>query len=95
MRCPQCGGITLATTQTHGVASAYCEDCAQWWEWVPRQQRIGRPDRQGRTGSRWVVRVAAGSSVDGARAAGRTLLWRGRLLQETEAPESQPLVVGG
>lgn len=60
MRCPQCGTITLATTQTHGVASAYCEDCAQWWEWVPRQPRIGRAGRQGRTGSRWVARVAAG-----------------------------------
>ena len=100
MRCPQCGGITPATTQTHGVASAYCEDCAQWWEWVPRPQRIGRSDRQGRIGRRWVARVAAGSFVDGARAAGdrsdgRTLLWRGRLLRETETPEPQPVEVGG
>lgn len=90
MRCPQCGGITWATTQTHGVASAYCEDCAQWWEWVPRRQRPGAADRQGRTDSRWVARVAAGDGADG-----RTRLWRGRLLQETETPEPQPLVVGG
>lgn len=99
MRCPQCGGITWATTQTHGVASAYCEDCAQWWEWVPRRQRLGGSDRQGRTDSRWVARVAAGPPA-GARTAGdgadgRTRLWRGRLLQETETPEPQPLVVGG
>ncbi len=92
MRCPQCGGITLATTQTRGLATAYCEDCAQWWEWVTRPNRSARAGRLGRTGSRWVVRVAVGRPpAAGESEGGRSLQWRGRLLQEAPGAETAAL----
>ncbi len=93
MRCPQCGNITLATMQTRGVATAYCEDCAQWWEWMSRPNPAGRSGRQGRTGGRWVVRVAAERRADGPDRS-RPLLWRGRLLQEAETASRQPVSAG-
>jgi hypothetical protein len=93
MRCPQCGNITLAATQTRGVATAYCEDCAQWWEWVSRSSPAVRSGRQGRMGGRWIVRVAVERRADGPDRS-RPLLWRGRLLQESETSSRQPVSAG-
>nr|MBI3612543.1 hypothetical protein [Nitrospirota bacterium] len=98
MRCPQCGGITLATTQTRGIATAYCEDCAQWWEWVSRPNRSAMSGREKGAGGRWVVRVAAGPpQIAGKSEGGRSLQWRGRLLQEAREAKiegMQPVSTG-
>jgi len=96
MRCPQCGSMTLAATQTHGVASAYCEDCAQWWEWAPRSRHSARSPRQDRGAGRLIARVAAGRPPDGHETVkqgakgSRPFPWQGRLLRETDALDCEP-----
>lgn len=99
MRCPQCGEFLLAATQSREIASAYCEDCEQVWEWSQSAQRPALSGRSGCWAARWTLRRSA-PAPDTGRSAGygpvmsQDAAWQGRLLRETEAPDAPALPVG-
>jgi hypothetical protein len=99
MRCPQCGEFLLSAAQSHEIASAYCEDCEQVWEWSRSAQRQQLSGRSGCWAARWTLRRSAPASAAGRQAGygpvmSQEAAWRGRLLRQTEAAEAPVLPAG-
>lgn len=98
MRCPQCGEILWATTQTREIVSAYCEDCEEVWEWNRPQRRTALSGPSGCWVARWTPRrpgpaAVAGDQLGHGPAMCREAAWRGRLLRELEPAHTQPATV--
>lgn len=98
MRCPQCGEFLLGAAQTREIASAYCEDCEQVWEWSRSPQRPALSGRSGCWASRWTLRRSAPAPSGGQAGYGSVMsqeaIWRGRLLRATEAADTPALPAG-